>query len=164
MEVQKIAIKYGSITGVVLIVYFLLLSTIDLHLQPVFSIANLLISGTGIYLAILELKKSQKEYFRYQFGFAAGLITGVTATVVFTLFSLFYVTELSPEFLQRFMTQWELDWFANTGMLVLTIFLMGLATTMVFTLSIMQLFKDSWNTKEGSRHTLSGNNNVKGKG
>ena len=86
MEVQKIAIKYGIITGMVLIVYFLLLSTIDLHLQPVFSFANLLISGTGIYLAILELKKSQNESFKYQFGFGAGLITGFTATVVLQYF------------------------------------------------------------------------------
>ena len=61
MEVQKIGIKYGIITGVVLIIYFLLLSIIDLLLQPVFSIANLLISGTGIYLVILELKKSQNK-------------------------------------------------------------------------------------------------------
>lgn len=163
MEIQKIALKYGSITGVVLIVYFLLLSTIDLHLQPVFSFANLLISGIGIFLAILELKKLNKESFRYQFGFAVGLITGFTTTIIFTLFSILYTTEINPDFSQTFMSEWELDWFANNGMLVLTIFLIGLATTVVFTLSIMQLFKDSWNTKEGSRHTLSGNNNVKGK-
>lgn len=164
MEIQKIALKYGSITGVALIIYFLLLATINLHLQPVLSFVNVIITGAGIFLAIQELKKSKKNGFRYQFGFATGLMTGFLATVVFTLFSILYITELNPNFTKIFMDQWEFDWFAGKAMLLLTIFLMGLATTMVLTLSFMQLFKDSWNTIEGSKHTLSKHNNVKGKG
>jgi len=88
-----------------MIVYFLLLSTLDLHLYPVFSFVNLIICGIVIFLAILELKKLQKESFRYQFGFGVGLMTGFTATVIFTIFSLLYGTEFRPEFSQRFSTQ-----------------------------------------------------------
>lgn len=164
MEVQKTALKYGGITGVVLIIYFLLLAMVGLHQQPALSFVNVLITGTGIYLAIQKLKRIEKKDFRYQFGFAAGIVTGFTATVIFTLFSILYITELNPNFTKTFMTKWEVDWFANNGMLLLTIFLMGLATTVVLTLAFMQLFKDSWNTIEGSRHTLSKHNNVKPKG
>lgn len=163
MEVQKTALKYGMITGVVLIIYFLLLALVDLHTHAAFSAANVLITGTGIYLAIQKLKRIEKESFRYQFGFAAGIVTGFSATVIFTLFSTLYITELNPNFTQEFMTKWEFDWFAGNGMLILTIFLMGLATTVVMTLAFMQLFKDSWNTIEGSKHTLSKHNNVKSK-
>lgn len=163
MEVQKTAFKYGSITGVVLIIYFLLLALVGLHQQPTLSVVNVLITGTGIYLAIQKLKRIEKEEFRYQFGFAAGIVTGFTATVIFTIFSIVYITELNPDFTQTFMTKWEFDWFAGNGMLLLTIFLMGLATTVVLTLAFMQLFKDSWNTTEGSKHTLSKHNNVKNK-
>lgn len=161
MEVQKTALRYGSLTGVCLIVYFLIIAMLGLHFQAAFSCVNILITGIGIYLAIQKLKKIEKENFRYQFGFAAGIVTGFTATVILTLFSILYITELNPNFTKSFMTKWELDWFAGNGMLLLTIFLMGLATTVVLTLAFMQLFKDSWNTKEASKHTLSKHNNVK---
>lgn len=163
MEVQKTALKYGIITGVVLILYFLLLALVGLHKHAAFSVANILITGSGIYLAIQRLKRIEKETFRYQFGFATGIVTGFTATIIFTLFSTLYITELNPNFTHEFMTKWEFDWFAGNGMLILTIFLMGLATTVVLTLAFMQLFKDSWNTIEGSKHTLSKHNNVKSK-
>src|SRR5690606_22473510 len=163
MEVQKTALKYGIITGVVLILYFLLLALVGLHKHAAFSVANILITGSGIYLAIQRLKRIEKETFRYQFGFATGIVTVFTATIIFTLFSTLYITELNPNFTHEFMTKWESDWFAGNGMLLLTIFLMGLATTVVLTLAFMQLFKDSWNTIEGSKHTLSKHNNVKSK-
>ncbi|WP_417360584.1 DUF4199 domain-containing protein [Galbibacter sp.] len=164
MEVQKTALKYGIITGAVLIIYFLLLAMIDLHTQAVYSILNIVITAAGIFLAIRRVKKIEKEDFKYQFGFAVGIGTGFTATVIFTLFSVLYITALNPNFTQVFMKQWEFEWSATNGMLLLTIFLMGLATTVVLTLSFMQLFKDSWNTIEASRHTLSKHNNVKPKG
>src|SRR5690606_9715556 len=105
-----------------MIVYFLLLSTLDLHLYPVFSFVNLIICGIVIFLAILELRKLQKESFRDQFGFGVGLMTGFTATVIFTIFSLLYGTEVRREFSQRFSAESEFGWFANVRMPVFTTF------------------------------------------
>ncbi|WP_335965781.1 DUF4199 domain-containing protein [Galbibacter sp. PAP.153] len=155
MKNQNISIKYGVVTGILLTAYFLLLAMVKLHIQPVFSFLNVIITGTGIYWAIKTLKKSKGGGFKYQHGFSAGLITGFTATVFYTIFFSLYIIELNPDFTHNFMAKWKFDWFANTGMLIMTVLLMGLATTMVLSLAFMQLFKDSWNTKEGKKHTLS---------
>ena len=163
MGVQKIALKYGFITGLVLIVYFLLLATINLHQEAIYSLFNGVITAIGIFLAIGKLKKIEKEKFRYQFGFSTGIITGFTATVIFTLFSILYITELNPNFTKEFMMQWELEWSATHGMLLLTILLMGLATTVVLTLAFMQFFKDSWNTTTQSKHTPSKDHKMQSK-
>ncbi|RNL87256.1 DUF4199 domain-containing protein [Sinomicrobium pectinilyticum] len=155
MKDQTISFRYGSIVGIALIAYFLLLSLIGLHIQPVFSVMNIVITGAGIYLVIKNLKKLKGEKFRYQHGFSAGLVTGFTATAVCAVFFALYIIELNPGFTDEFMTMWKFDWFAKKGMLILTVILMGAATTMVLTLAFMQLFKDSWNTKEGRKHTIS---------
>lgn len=155
MKTQIISLKYGSITGLALVGYFLLLSLFQLHIQPIFSVLNLFITGTGMFLAIKKHKALQGEGFKYQHGAKVGLITGFTATIFYIIFFSLYITELNPDFIEEFITIWKIDWFVNAGMLILTAFLMGLATTVILTLTFMQLFKNTWNTKEGRKHMLS---------
>ncbi|RAV28643.1 DUF4199 domain-containing protein [Sinomicrobium soli] len=157
MKYQVIPIAYGCGITVILIVYFLSLSLAGLHIQPAFSFVNVLFMGAGMYLCIKHYKKHRAEEFKYQDGFGAGLLCGFTATVIYTAFFTLYVTELNPRFTDRFMPMWKFDWSANVGMLLFTVLLMGFATTMVLSLTFMQFFKNSWNTREGKKHTLSGN-------
>lgn len=82
-----------------------------------------------------------------------GLLTGFNATILFTIFFGIYATEIDPDFKDEIVTMWVDDWFINIGMLLFTVALMGFATTIVLTLTFMQLYKDSWNTKEGKKHT-----------
>ncbi|QLE02833.1 DUF4199 domain-containing protein [Galbibacter sp. BG1] len=155
MKNYSSAIKYGSLTGIALIIYFLILSLFGLHQYPILGALNIAIIATAMYYGMRDFKANFTGNFLYRHGFAAGMIIGFMGTVIFTIFFALYVTELNSDFLNSFMTEWKFEWSSNMGMLLLTIILMGFALSVVLTLSYMQLLKKSWNTTEGERHTLS---------
>lgn len=153
MKRSSVPLMYGIYMAIALIVYFLLLSLLDLHKNPVYSVFNMVITAGGIFLTIKAYRDKNAGKFKYQKGFMAGLSAGFIATVIFTAFFAVYTSELNPGFQEELITMWETDWFVNIGMLVFTVALMGFATSLVVTLAIMQLYKPSWNTAEGKKHT-----------
>ena len=146
MKKSNIPILYGVYVAIGLIAYFLLLSLFGLHKYPAFSVLNMLITGAGMFLAIKKFRAEKGAKFKYQKGFMVSLVTGFTATIIFTAFFAIYTTELNPGFKEELITMWETDYFVPIGMLVFTVALMGFATTFVLSLAFMQLLKDSWNT------------------
>lgn len=153
MKRSSVPLVYGIFTAIALSAYFLLLAIFDLHKNPIYSVFNMVISGVGIFLAIKKYREKKAGKFKYQKGFMAGLTTGFIATVLFTGFFAVYASELNPDFSLELITMWETDWFVNIGLIVFTVALMGFATSLVVTLAIMQLYKPSWNTSEGKKHT-----------
>ena len=148
-----IPIKYGLFIAAGLIGYFLILSIFGAHTNPYYSVFNLVIVGTGMFAAITAYKKNKGGKFKYQKGFMAGLAAGFTSTVIFTIFFLVYATEINPDFMGDLLPMWESDWYSNIGFVIAGVALMGFASTVVLTLAFMQIFKDTWNTKEGREHT-----------
>ena len=144
---------YGIWTALALIVYFLVLKLIGLHQYPVLSAVNALIFGAGIYIA-LKNYRSKKTGIKYEKGFELGLLTGGIASIIFTVFMALYMYQIDDEFATSIMESWNVETDLGTSMLVLAIFIMGLVTTLILTFSFMQLFKRSWNTKDGNRNTL----------
>lgn len=149
MKKQSIPIKYGIAIGVVLILYFLLLSLIGWSTNPFFSFVNAVIMAAGIYLSIKSYRKHKGKKFKYHKGFFAGIFTGFYATAIFTFFFAIYFSN-NDAFAQKLGPNIGVD--TNAGLLIFGVALMGFASTMVITLSAMQLFKDSWNTRDGNRH------------
>ena len=84
----------------------------------------------------------------------ASLLTGFNATIIFTIFFGIYSTEINPGFLDDLITVWITDYNTSIGVVLFVVAVMGFATSLVLTLAYMQLFKDSWNTKEAKKHTL----------
>lgn len=153
MKNFSVPIKYGLIIAVGLIVYFLILSLFNAHIYPLFSLFNGVIMAGGMWLALKAYRSSKGAKFKYQKGFMASLLTGFNATIVFTIFFAFYATELSPDFLGNLINMWRTDYGTDIGIVLFVVAVMGFATSLVLTLAYMQLFKDSWNTKEGQEHT-----------
>lgn len=153
MKKSKIPVYYGLFIAIGLIAYFLLLSLFDLHKNPFYSFFNVVIVGIGMFACIKKYKEEKGSKFKYQKGFGALFSSGVIATIIFTAFFAFYATELNPDFLEELLTMWESDWYINIGMVIMTVALMGFATSIVLALTYMQYFKRTWNTKEGREHT-----------
>lgn len=149
----KVYSRYGIWIAVVLIAYFLLLKLMGLHQYPTFSVANGLIFGIGIYMALKKYKSLNTD-FKYEKGFEVGLLSGGIASILFTVFMAVYLYQIDTEFAQGIMERWNLEYDLGTFMLVLTILIMGFVTTLVLTLAFMQLLKKSRNTKDGNRNTL----------
>ncbi|RZS99587.1 DUF4199 domain-containing protein [Aquimarina brevivitae] len=153
MKRSTIPVVYGLLIAVGLIVYFLLLSLIGVQTNPIFSLGNGVIVGVGLYYALRNYKKEKGVNFEYQKGFMAGLLTGFNATILFTIFFAVYVTHLNTDFLPMMLENWSSHYHVGVGIVVFVAAIMGFATTFVLTLSFMQLFKDSWNTKKGKKST-----------
>jgi len=145
MKNLSLPIRFGLVISTVLIAYFLVLALVDKHTNPAFSIANALITGLGIYEAIRVSKLENLENFTYGSAFKTGLITGFVATLMFTIFFLFYATEINPVFLSQLLEKVNGGFNADIGMVTFVIALMGLATTVVSSLTVMQFFKKSNN-------------------
>jgi hypothetical protein len=154
MKQFGVPLIFGSVIAIGLIVYFLILSIFGVHVNPLYSLFNPVIVGIGMFASILYYKNKKGKKFKYQKGFSTGLKAGSISTIIFTLFFGIYATELSPDYLERLLEMWESDWYINIGMVIFTVALMGFVTTVVLTLTFMQILKDTWNTKEGREHTM----------
>ncbi|MGB5236983.1 MAG: DUF4199 domain-containing protein [Flavobacteriaceae bacterium] len=140
-------IRFGIATSGSLIAYFLILSLFGLHTNVFFSLFNGVITGFGIYEAIKYFRLEEGNAFTYGSGFKTGIVTGFLATIIFTVFFAFYSTEIDKDFLPALSTAWFRDLRNFEAILFFTVAIMGFATTLVLTLSFMQLFKSSNNPK-----------------
>ena len=149
----KVYSRYGIWIAVIMIAYFLILKLVGLHQYPVLSAVNGLIYGAGLYMAIKKYN-SRKNKHKYEKGFEVGLLSGGIATIIFTIFMAVYIYQIDTEFAANIMEAWNLEYDLGTLMLLISILIMGFATSLVLTLSFMQLLKNSWNTQDGNRNTL----------
>lgn len=140
-------LRFGIATGASLIAYFLILALFGLHTNALYSLFNGVITGFGIYEIIKYLKIKEGILFNYGKGFLAGIITGFTATLVFTFFFALYSTEIDLEFLDKLSEVWFKNYNISEGIVFFTVATMGFATTLVLTLAFMQLFKTTQNPK-----------------
>ena len=149
----KLSSTYGISIAVVLIAYFLLLKLVGLHQYPAFSIFNGIIYGVGLYMATKAYRFKTTDW-KYEKGFEIGLFTGGIATIIFTIFMAIYMYQVDGVFAANILESWSLDYDLGASMLLVSILIMGFATTLVLTLAFMQLNKKSWNTPDGNRNTM----------
>ena len=105
-------------------------------------------------MLITKFKDKTEGIFKYQEGFWAMFRSGIIATFVITVFFLLYITEVNDVFLEKLLTVWKEDHNVKPGTVILGLALMGFSTSLILSLTYMQLFKRSWNTREGKKHTL----------
>ena len=147
--------RYSCYTAMALIVYFLILSLFGLHINPLFSLCNGLILGVGLFKTIQHIKLEKGIDYSYYDGFGAGMLMGFAATLIFTLFFGLYATHIAPDFLNRLISTWIEVHNTTVGIVLFVVAIMGFASTIVLTLSFMQLFKRSWNTKNSRTVSIS---------
>lgn len=148
MKNLTLPIRFGIVTSAVLIAYFLILSLLGKHTNVFYSLFNGVIAGFGIYETIKYTKLRQGKEFNYGNGFTAGITTGFIASLLFTIFFAFYSTELDSAYLDELSKAWSKDYKNFQGIVFFTVAIMGFATTLVLTLSFMQLFKSTKNQKK----------------
>jgi len=148
MKKISLPLRFGLVTSAILTAYFLVLALIDLHTNPLFSLFNSIITAFGIYEVIRLRKLENINTFSYAEGFKAGIYTGCIATFLFSLFFLIYSTEINTEYLPKLTNSMNGSFNINAGLITFIVAVMGLATTLVSSLVIMQRFKISRNISE----------------
>lgn len=145
MKNLALPVRFGIIISVCLVAFFLIMSLFNFHTNPLLSLLNGVITGFGIYETIKYYKLKQGDEFTYTGGFTAGIIAGFLATIVFTIFFLFYITEIDALFLSKLLEGFNGIYDVSVGLVTFVVAVMGFATTVVLTLTCMQLFKKSRN-------------------
>ena len=148
MKNLSLPIRFGIVASGCLVADFLILSLLGKHTNIFFSLFNGVITGFAIFETLKVTKLREGEAFNYGSAFKAGMTTGVVATILFTIFFALYSTELNPAFLDELSAVWSKDYTNFKGIVFFTVAIMGFATTLVLTLSFMQLFKTSNNLKK----------------
>ncbi len=148
---KKLALptRFGWLIGMGLITYFIILSTFNLHTKPIFSLLNGAIVGYGLSRMFKRyaISKTKNHKIKYYKGFSLGFLTGLNATIIFTLFFVLFSTEIQPTFLDELVGNWRSHYHTPSGLVYFVVFIMGVSTSMVFTLFYMQYYKVSWNLK-----------------
>lgn len=142
MNKFTLPVRFAVALTTSLIAYFLILSLFDLHTNPFFSLFNGVITGFAIFEAIRYRRLETGKDYNYAIGFSAGLITGFISTILFTIFMSVYATEVDPNFLNELFTEYANHYDIGIASFSFIVLLMGLATSVVLTLSFMQLFKN----------------------
>lgn len=145
MKKISLSVRFGLVTSAMLIAYFLILSLFDKHINPAFSFFNAIITAFGIFEAVRLKKNENLDTFTYGEGFKTGIMTGFIATLVFTVFFLFYATEIHPSFLPELLQTIKGGFNVDIGMVTFAVAIMGFATTVVTVLTVMQFFKKTRN-------------------
>jgi len=151
---MSIPVKYGIAISIGLVAYFLICALFGVHINPIYSLFNSVIMGIGMYAALKQYRLHPSGKFNYQTGFVTGLLTGFYATVIFSIFFAIYSTEINPEFLNEMLPAWKSDYSTSKGLVIFVAAVMGFATTLILTLTFMQLLKDSWNIKKENKPPL----------
>ena len=151
MKNTTIPIRFGIGTSGSLIAYFLTLAALGLHTNGYYSLFNGVLTGFGIYEAIKYYRFKNPETFTYAKGFITGVVTGFTTTFIFTLFFALYATELNTTFLKELLAAGFKNYSTSEGAIFFIVAIMGLTTTVVLTLTFMQLFKVSNNLRQETR-------------
>jgi hypothetical protein len=134
-------VRFGVALTTSLIAYFLVLSLFDLHTNPLFSLFNGVITGFAIFEAIRFRRIELKSNYNYSIGFSAGIVTGFIGSILFTVFMTIYATEVEPNFINQLATNFSNSYNIGPGIFAFVVAIMGFATSVVLTLSFMQLFK-----------------------
>ena len=96
---EKIGLKYGLLTAVGLIIYFLLMKLIGLSHIVELRFVNGIIMAIGVSLAIRGHKKRVHGMIGYFKGLGVGVITSVVATVLFAAFMLIFIKTVDQNLL-----------------------------------------------------------------
>ncbi|MGB5980673.1 MAG: DUF4199 domain-containing protein [Nonlabens sp.] len=140
--------KYGLYIAATLIVYFLIIDLVLDQAEVIyFSFFNAILTAGGLFLAVRDVYKHEKETFKYMDGFQAALVAGLIGTTIFTVFMAVYLFEIDPELALAIKEQITIAGNGIEVAILLFVFLSGLATTIVSALFILPIYKRSWNTK-----------------
>lgn len=138
MKPISIPLKFGVLTALILIAYFLVLGGLGVNSNPFFSFFNAIIFASCLSLSLRSLEEKEGSKVNYKRGFEVPFFTGIIATIIFSIFFITYYV-YNPTFAKGLLEY--IGNFASTGGIFLTVVIMGIVTSMVVSFALMQLHK-----------------------
>jgi hypothetical protein len=139
---DRIAIRYGIMTLVGLVGYFLIMNLLGLIYIVELRIFNLFILTYGIWLALKEYLKQTGDETVYLRTLALGVFTSLTAVIPFALFILFYM-QYDTTFMQHIVENEMFGQYLNPFIVSFLIFFEGMISGFFIAFTLMQYLKKS---------------------
>lgn len=105
VSTARIALKWGLITGLALIIYSVILYTLDLGTNGWLSIIIYGILIAGLVQAMREYRSANAGFIAYGEGVGLGALLSAVAGFLSSAFSIFYTTVIDPGFQERLFEQ-----------------------------------------------------------
>lgn len=139
--IEQKAIKWGLITFLGLGAYFSIMKMFGLVHELEFRALNAFIMAGGCYMAIKEFKYHKDSEFDYFKGIGTGLLTGLIASLTFSLFGIIYLLFINPSFMQVLIENEPLGRYLNPYLASFQIFIEGTASAFGISYALMQYLK-----------------------
>jgi len=139
-SIEKIGIRWGIYTFLMLSAYFLLMKMAGLVHVLELRFLNVFIMFFGCYKAI-RTARDHTTHFRYFKGLGAGSLNALVSSSLFAILGLLYITVIDPEFMQELKLNEPLGLYFNKYLAVIQIFIEGIASGFLFSFIIMQWMK-----------------------
>lgn len=139
---ESIAVRYGLLTSVSLIAFFLLMRMVNLAQNQELRVLNIIILTAGIWLAVSKLKKVEGNTMEYLNGVACAMLTALVGVGSFAVFVCIYLlidTDLLKMLQQRSIVGNYINPFSGAA----AIFMEGIFSAAIISLGVMQYFKVS---------------------
>lgn len=141
--IEKLSVRYGILMALALAGYFFLMKAFGLEHNLELRALNLIILVSFVLMAIKKYKNIKGGTLVYLKGLGLGILTTVIGTLSFAIMVVFYVTVVSPEFMEVIVSQEPFGNFLNPFLVGCTIIIEGIASGFLATYGIMQFFKPS---------------------
>ncbi|MCC2544935.1 DUF4199 domain-containing protein [Hymenobacter sp. BT175] len=137
---EKNGIRYGLLTAIGMVVYFIVASLIGLTDRIEYSFLNAIILAIGVCMAIARFKRYKEDRMPYLQGFGTGIITAMVASVIFALFFIVY-TLIKPDIMSNIRARDLFGFDLSVTIAFLAIILQGAMSGVIISLVAMQYFK-----------------------
>jgi hypothetical protein len=139
---ESIAVRYGLLTCLGLIAFFLLMRIFNLAQNQELRVLNMIILTAGIILAVSTLKKIEGNSMEYLNGIACAMLmalVGVGSFAVFVCIYLLIDTELLRMLQERSIVGKYINPFSGAAV----VFMEGIFSAAIISLGVMQYLKTS---------------------
>ena len=141
-SIERIAIRYGLITFLGLVVYFLLMKWLGLFEIHELRGLNFFILLAGIGAALKHYKENSNSEFMYFQGLSLGILTTLTAIIPFGVFVFFYLV-LDVAFMQNLIANEPFGRFFNPFILSFLVVFEGIFSGGLMSFGFMQYMRKS---------------------
>jgi hypothetical protein len=139
--IEKIALRYGILTALALVLFFFFMKGIGLIEQYELRTLNIVILFTGIYLANRKYRKTNTTD-TYLGGIGVGLFTSAVTLILFSTFVIIYLAN-NTVFMETLQSHEYFGRYLNPYIAGFVIFLEGTISGLLMSYILMQYYKRS---------------------
>ncbi|MEQ8580674.1 MAG: DUF4199 domain-containing protein [Marinoscillum sp.] len=101
ISIKSVAIKYGLISGLIGIIFFLVIDFAGLSGNQSVSWIGILFTAVIMYFAQKEFIKEGDGYMNYGEGLGLGTLMSLVSAVISSIFTYIYVSFVNPQFIEN---------------------------------------------------------------